>query len=200
MPIISPAPTSSTTPTISSRPHRRAPTVPCGSAAAGFSATALAPARAARSRRSFSTTGSKADAAAVWISKSDKLIEDAERDWTAIGGYRSDLVPLSRFRQGAAIALDEGILFTTYATLRTQAKSLPRTGSGGGRSSCPAVTNRSSTGSGYGFDGVVVFDEAHAMANAAGDKSLPRTRSGENAARRNRPARPGRLAPAACAQ
>ena len=58
---------------------------------------------------------------ALWISKSDKLIEDAERDWTAIGGYRSDIVPLSRFRQGAAIALDEGILFTTYATLRTQA-------------------------------------------------------------------------------
>ncbi|HEX6441643.1 MAG TPA: strawberry notch family protein, partial [Stellaceae bacterium] len=59
---------------------------------------------------------------ALWISKSDKLIEDAERDWTAIGGYRSDIVPLSRFRQGAAIALEEGILFTTYATLRTQAK------------------------------------------------------------------------------
>ena len=38
---------------------------------------------------------------AVWISKSDKLIEDAERDWTAVGGYRSDIVPLSRFRQGA---------------------------------------------------------------------------------------------------
>src|SRR6202022_2934137 len=47
---------------------------------------------------------------ALWISKSDKLIEDAERDWTAVGGYRSDLVPLSRFRQGAAIALPEGIL------------------------------------------------------------------------------------------
>src|ERR1700687_5203257 len=59
---------------------------------------------------------------ALWVSKSDKLIEDAERDWTAIGGYRSDLVPLSRFRQGAPVALAEGILFTTYATLRTQAK------------------------------------------------------------------------------
>ena len=35
---------------------------------------------------------------ALWISKSDKLIEDAERDWTAVGGYRSDLVPLSRFK------------------------------------------------------------------------------------------------------
>ena len=38
---------------------------------------------------------------ALWISKSDKLIEDAERDWTAVGGYRSDIVPLSCFRQGA---------------------------------------------------------------------------------------------------
>jgi hypothetical protein len=59
---------------------------------------------------------------AIWISKSDKLIEDAERDWTAVGGYRSDIVSLSRFRQGSAIAPEEGILFTTYATLRTQAK------------------------------------------------------------------------------
>jgi predicted RNA methylase len=96
---------------------------------------------------------------AVWISKSDKLIEDAERDWTAIGGYRSDLVPLSRFRQGAAIALEEGILFTTYATLRTQAK-------GEKASRVQQIIDWL----GRGFDGVVVFDEAHAMANAAGDK------------------------------
>ena len=39
---------------------------------------------------------------AVWISKSDKLIEDAERDWTAIGGYRSDLVPLVALPPGRA--------------------------------------------------------------------------------------------------
>ena len=96
---------------------------------------------------------------AVWISKSDKLIEDAERDWTAIGGYRSDIVSLSRFRQGAAITLDEGILFTTYATLRTQAK--------GDKSS---RVQQIIDWLGRDFDGVVVFDEAHAMANAAGDK------------------------------
>ena len=104
---------------------------------------------------------------AVWISKSDKLIEDAERDWTAIGGYRSDIVPLSRFRQGAPIALDEGILFTTYATLRTQAK--------GDRPSrvqqiIDWLGRDPGSGSGASFDGVIVFDEAHAMANAAGDK------------------------------
>jgi predicted RNA methylase len=97
---------------------------------------------------------------AVWISKSDKLIEDAERDWTAIGGYRSDIVPLARFRQGAAIALEEGILFTTYATLRTQAK-------GEKTSRVQQIVDWL----GAGFDGVIVFDEAHAMANAAGEKS-----------------------------
>ena len=59
---------------------------------------------------------------AVWVSKSDKLIEDAMRDWTALGGAKSDVVPLSGFRQGSRIGLAEGILFTTYATLRTQAK------------------------------------------------------------------------------
>ena len=133
--------------------------MPFASGAAGFSATAPAPARAARSPRSFSTTGSKAAARALWISKSDKLIEDAERDWTAVGGYRSDLVPLSRFRQGAVIALDEGILFTTYATLRTQAR-------GDKASRVQQIIDWL----GRGFDGVVVFDEAHAMANAAGDK------------------------------
>ena len=105
---------------------------------------------------------------AVWISKSDKLIEDAARDWTALGGNRSDIVPLSRFRQGAAIALAEGILFTTYATLRTQAR-------GEKSSRLQQIIDWLGQGpgslSGAGFDGVVVFDEAHAMANAAGDKS-----------------------------
>jgi predicted RNA methylase len=96
---------------------------------------------------------------ALWISKSDKLIEDAERDWTAIGGYRSDIVPLARYRQGAPIALAEGILFTTYATLRTQAKS----------DKCSRV-QQIIDWLDRDFDGVIVFDEAHAMANAAGDK------------------------------
>jgi hypothetical protein len=97
---------------------------------------------------------------ALWISKSDKLIEDAERDWTAIGGYRSDIVPLSRFRQGAPVTLAEGVLFTTYATLRTQA-----------RGDKVSRVQQIIDWLGREFDGVIVFDEAHAMANAAGDKS-----------------------------
>ena len=115
---------------------------------------------------------------ALWISKSDKLIEDAQRDRTAVGGYRSDIVPLSRFRQGAAIALDEGILFTTYATLRTQAK-------GEKASRIQQIIDWL----GRASDGVVVFDEAHAMANAAGDKRGTRRKETVTAG-------PGRAAPA----
>jgi predicted RNA methylase len=59
---------------------------------------------------------------AVWISKSDKLIEDAQRDWSALGMERLLVTPLSRFRQGTPIRLEQGILFTTYATLRFDAR------------------------------------------------------------------------------
>jgi hypothetical protein len=53
---------------------------------------------------------------AVWISKSDKLIEDAQRDWSALGMERLLVTPLARFRQGTPIRLEQGILFATYAT------------------------------------------------------------------------------------
>ena len=56
---------------------------------------------------------------AVWISKSDKLIEDAQRDWSALGQEKLLIVPQSRYRQGTPIRIAEGILFTTYATLRS---------------------------------------------------------------------------------
>ncbi len=56
---------------------------------------------------------------AVWISKSDKLLEDAQRDWSALGMERLLVTPLSRFSQGKDIRLSEGVLFTTYATLRS---------------------------------------------------------------------------------
>ena len=58
-----------------------------------------------------------------------------------------------------AIALEEGILFTTYATLRTQA-----------RGEKASRVQQIIDWLGREFDGVIVFDEAHAMANAAGDK------------------------------
>jgi predicted RNA methylase len=110
---------------------------------------------------------------AIWISKSDKLLEDAQRDWAALGQERLLVQPLSRFRQGTSIRLAEGILFTTYATLRSQerdgkksriAQILDWVGQEAGRAEGP-------TGTGKPFEGIIVFDEAHAMANAAGGKS-----------------------------
>jgi hypothetical protein len=97
---------------------------------------------------------------AVWVSKSDKLLEDAQRDWSALGQERLLITPLSRFRQGTPIRLAEGILFTTYATLRGE-------GGEGKQSRVRQILDWL----GQDFDGVIVFDESHALANAAGEKS-----------------------------
>ena len=97
---------------------------------------------------------------AVWISKSDKLIEDAQRDWSALGQEKLLIVPQSRYRQGTPIRIAEGILFTTYATLRSSERE--------GKTS---RLKQMLDWLGKEFDGVILFDEAHAMANAAGEKS-----------------------------
>ena len=96
---------------------------------------------------------------AVWVSKSDKLIEDAQRDWSALGPERLFVTPLSRFRQGTAIRLEEGVLFTTYATLRSDA-----------RDEKVSRVKQIVEWLGADFDGVIIFDESHAMQNAAGGK------------------------------
>ena len=93
----------------------------------------------------------------LWVSKSDKLIEDAQRDWSALGQERLQVTPLSRFAQGQPIRLDEGILFTTYATLRSAERD-------GKASRLAQIVEWL----GPAFNGVVVFDEAHAMQNAGG--------------------------------
>ncbi|MCY4636538.1 MAG: strawberry notch family protein, partial [Acidobacteria bacterium] len=102
---------------------------------------------------------------ALWLSQSDKLIEDARRDWQAVGGLADDVIPLGRFRQKDQIPHAEGILFTTYATLRSPARN-------GNRARLDQIVEWLAGGDAeaerHGFDGVVVFDEAHAMANAAG--------------------------------
>ncbi len=105
---------------------------------------------------------------AVWISKSDKLIEDAQRDWSALGQEKLLIVPQSRYRQGTPIRIADGILFTTYATLRSSERE----------GKCSRLKQMldwlgkdPGSGAGASFDGVILFDEAHAMANAAGEKS-----------------------------
>ena len=97
---------------------------------------------------------------AIWISKSDKLIEDAQRDWSALGMERLLVTPLSRFAQGKPITLSEGVLFATYATLRSDE-----------RGEKVSRVRQIVDWLGSDFNGVIIFDESHAMQNAGGGKS-----------------------------
>ena len=96
---------------------------------------------------------------ALWISKNEELLEDARRDWTAIGGAPSDLISQNTYKLGQAIRADKGILFTTYATLRVA-----------GRQDKKSRLDQLVDWLGADFDGALIFDEAHEMANAAGGK------------------------------
>ena len=103
----------------------------------------------------------------LWVSKSDKLVEDAKRDWLSVGGDASEIIPLSKYKQGEVIKHPEGILFTTYATLRS-----------GARNGNPSRLDQIINWLGDDFDGCMIFDESHAMGNAAGgERSLKGTKS-----------------------
>lgn len=95
---------------------------------------------------------------AIWVSKSATLIEDAIRDWTDLGGSPADIQPLSKWKPDQPVPMGDGILFVTYATLRSAGK---------------CGTTRLSqilAWMGEDFEGVLAFDEAHAMQNAAGSE------------------------------
>ncbi|MCZ8057300.1 MAG: strawberry notch family protein, partial [Microcystis sp. LE19-12.2C] len=96
---------------------------------------------------------------ALWISRSATLVEDAIRDWTDLGGAPTDIAPLSRWTADERVPMSQGILFTTYATLRAVAQS--------GRTRLAQILDWL----GEAFDGVVAFDEAHAMQNAGGGET-----------------------------
>lgn len=90
---------------------------------------------------------------AIWISKSSSLIEDARRDWCALGGSEKDIIGLSNIKLGDPIPFTQGILFCTYSTLRSQK---------GGKSRLKQIVEWA----GANFDSAIAFDECHAMGNA----------------------------------
>ena len=112
---------------------------------------------------------SKGNRRHVWVSKSAALLEDARRDWAALGGIGIDIQTLTDWGLGDPVTMDSGILFTTYATLRSSRPDkgsridqiLTWLGAGDADATAPAPA----------FEGLIVFDEAHAMANAAGSAS-----------------------------
>jgi hypothetical protein len=91
----------------------------------------------------------------IWVSESNALIEDARRDWQALGGMALDIQPLSKIKPDARIAQSDGILFASYATLRSGTGDKTR-------------LQQLLEWLGPDFEGVILFDEAHAMGGVAG--------------------------------
>jgi hypothetical protein len=95
---------------------------------------------------------------AVWVSKSAGLIDDARRDFSGIGGDPK-LIFSAPNSPSAPFAQKSGILFITYDTLKTPEK---QKGTGKSRSRLDQLLEWL----GPDYDGVIAFDEAHAMGNA----------------------------------
>lgn len=94
----------------------------------------------------------------IWITENAPLLEDARRDWSALGNVPLDIQPLSNWSPGEKITMSDGILFATYATMRNS------TGDG-------SRLQQILDWAGSEFDGVTVFDEAHAMGGVAGGET-----------------------------
>lgn len=97
---------------------------------------------------------------AIWISKNSELLEDARRDWVALGGNTEDVQPLSTWSANDQIPIQRGILFATYGSLRQAERE-------GRRSRLTQITEWF----GKDNDGVILFDESHALANATASSS-----------------------------
>lgn len=91
----------------------------------------------------------------LWISESNALIEDARRDWEALGGMALDIQPLSKIKPDARIRQADGIFFASYATLRSGTGEKTR-------------LQQLLEWLGKDFEGMILFDEAHAMGGVAG--------------------------------
>ncbi|MEM7687434.1 MAG: strawberry notch family protein [Pseudomonadota bacterium] len=96
---------------------------------------------------------------AIWISKNESLLEDARRDWQALGGLPADIQPLSNWKIDHPVPFTEGILFVTYPTLRSQRQDATR-------------LNQLLTWAVEGFEGVIAFDESHEMGGVAGGEGM----------------------------
>lgn len=97
---------------------------------------------------------------AVWISEKKGLAKDALRDWTGIGGDKAAIILQEKTKLKNNITATEGILFSTYDTIKSEKANDPNA------SRIKQIENWL----GKDFDGVIVFDEAHNMANSVSQK------------------------------
>jgi hypothetical protein len=101
----------------------------------------------------------------IWVSKNAPLLEDARRDWTALGGLNGDIQPISNWKIDEPISLDQGVLFVSYPTLRSMRGDYGR-------------LKQLVDWAGADFDGVIAFDEAHEMGGVAGGEGALGTKDG----------------------
>jgi len=105
---------------------------------------------------------------AVWVSFNEGLINDARRDFSSIGGDPERIFFQGKTKAGNEIAQPDGILFTTYSTLRGgEKKQATDQGQSGGKTRLQQMVEWL----GKDFDGVIAFDEAHSMGNAIAIKA-----------------------------
>jgi hypothetical protein len=64
---------------------------------------------------------------AVWMSKTPKLIKDAIRDWTDLGGIAEEIIPLAKIPIHEPIRATRGILFLSYGLLKASSKTTGKT-------------------------------------------------------------------------
>jgi len=100
---------------------------------------------------------------AVWVTFNGSLFADAGRDMRGIGFDSGKLFKLGDTKMDESVKRDEGVMFTTYATLPQLPKGAGKAGreafSGGRMDQIVAWL-------GENFDGVVALDESHKMGNA----------------------------------
>lgn len=103
---------------------------------------------------------------AVWISEKSGLLDDAKRDYKGVGGDEKSLFLQGKTKASDAIDAKDGVLFTTYATLRSGESRSRQEGSAKPKSRMDQIVDWL----GEDFDGVIAFDEAHNMGNAVAMK------------------------------
>ncbi|MEW6385894.1 MAG: strawberry notch-like NTP hydrolase domain-containing protein [Thermodesulfobacteriota bacterium] len=102
---------------------------------------------------------------AAWISKSTALFKDARRDIEGVG-WKPDLVfDLGKIKADSDIKNSQGILFTTYDTLKSAAQA-PKGEEVKGKRRLDQIVEWL----GEDFDGVVIFDESHEMGSGRSEK------------------------------
>ena len=103
---------------------------------------------------------------AVWVSEKRALVNDARRDWNGMGQPVTDVIDHGKLKPGDVIQQGKGILFTSYDTLKSEEKVKVAAVEGEVAPTGKTRVQQIIDWVGKDFDGVIAFDEAHAMGNS----------------------------------